>query len=185
MNEKRNLLLEFKRVVFEVVFFVEILSLHFLDVVKFLLVEREYFRAVIEEHSEWIVAQNVADAVLGAVIDPFLHWNIIIPSLLHFLITLGLQHSEWILVWLVFYWSIFESIPVRTGLQQSPIELVGEVGSFLDRASFGILFKDPMALDSTQIRFGVAPFVGTASLSAQKPVMTLLKCVLAGHLNIK
>lgn len=52
MNEKRNLLLEFKRVVFEVVFFVEILSLHFLDVVKFLLVEREYFRAVIEEHSE-------------------------------------------------------------------------------------------------------------------------------------
>jgi hypothetical protein len=42
-----------------------------------------------------------------------------------------------------------------------------------------------MALDSTQIRFGVAPFVGTASLSSQKPVMTLLKCVLAGHLNIK
>ncbi len=73
MNEKRNLLLEFKRVVFEVVFFVEILSLHFLDVVKFLLVEREHFCAVIEEDSERIVAQNVADAVLGAVIDPFLH----------------------------------------------------------------------------------------------------------------
>lgn len=73
MNEKRNLLLEFKRVVFEVVFFVKIFSFHFLDVVKFLLVEREHFCAVIEEDSERIVAQNVTDAVLGAVIDPFLH----------------------------------------------------------------------------------------------------------------
>lgn len=139
MNEKGHFLLEFRWVFFEKVSFINVFSLHFLDVVKLLFALWEYFCAVIKENTERIVTQNITNAVFGAVINPFFYRNVFTLWLLCFIITLSLRSLKRILFGFLFYGCIFKPVPVRVGLKQSSIEMVCEIGRFLSWALWILL----------------------------------------------
>jgi len=84
MNKKRDFLFKFLRVVFELIFMINIFLVYFLDVKEIILTEGKYFSAIIEKHTIWVIVQNITNTVFGTVINPFLDWYVLILSFLGF-----------------------------------------------------------------------------------------------------
>lgn len=84
MNKKRDFLFKIGRIILEKIFSASVLPLHFLNVVKLLLIERQYFSTIIEKNPVRVIAQDVTYSVFGAVINPFFDRYVLNFSLICF-----------------------------------------------------------------------------------------------------
>lgn len=73
MVEETHFLLEQVGMVFEVVLIGDVLLLDSLNVEEVVLAVGQYLSRVVEVYSDHVVAQDVANAVLGGIVNPFLY----------------------------------------------------------------------------------------------------------------
>ncbi len=118
---------------------VNVFSLHFFNVKKFILIKRQYFGAIVEKHSVRIVTQNVSNTIFWTVVDPLFYWNIFNLLFFWFRIANIVESLKRILSRSAFHRCMLWLILIGVRFKQYPIELICKVCRFLNRRSLWVL----------------------------------------------